>query len=115
MLKTGFSLIELVVVVLILSVLASITIPRISESSSGAKQAKCDSNVENLIKTLELRAAKHDGDYPADQTEFDSEILNNTTYFPHGAPTCPYSTVYTYVDSTKTVTRHDHSSGGGAK
>lgn len=110
--KKAFSLIELVVVVLILSVLAGIVVPRISESAKKSKWTKCDSNVANLIKALEQRAASNDGDYPADQTEFNSEILNNTTYFPHGVPTCPFSTAYVYNATTKTVTSHNHSSGG---
>lgn len=109
--QRAFSLIELVVVVLILSVLATIVIPRITASSLDAKDAKCDSNVTNLIKALELRAIATEGDYPADQTEFNSEVLNSTTYFPHGAPTCPYGTAYTYETTNKTITSHNHSGG----
>ena len=99
---------ELLLVVLILAILASIVVPRITESSADAKQAKCDSNVANLIRALEQRAISNEGDYPADQTEFNSEILNSTTYFPHGAPTCPYSTSYTYNAITKSVAYHTH-------
>lgn len=106
--KRGFTLIEMLLVVLILGVLASIVIPRIAESTAGAKTAKCDSNIANLIRALELRATKNDGDYPADQTEFESEILNDTTYFPHGSPVCPYGTTYTYNAGLSTVTAHSH-------
>jgi prepilin-type N-terminal cleavage/methylation domain-containing protein len=102
--RDAFSLVELVVVVLILAVLATIVVPRITESAQGAKDAKCQSNVANLIRALELRAANNDGDYPANQSEFNSEVLNNTTYFPHGAPTCPNSGTYTYDDVNETVT-----------
>lgn len=102
--KKAFSLIELVVVVLILAVLATIVVPRITESADGAKDAKCQTNVSNLIRAMELRAANNDGDYSADQTEFNSEVLNSTTYFPHGAPSCPNSGTYTYNSTTKTVT-----------
>ena len=49
---------ELLLVVLILAVLASIVIPRIAESSGDAKQAKCDSNVANLIRAVEQRAKR---------------------------------------------------------
>ncbi len=102
--RKAFSLIELVVVVLILAVLATIVVPRITESADGAKDAKCQTNVANLIRALELRAANNSGDYPADQTEFNAEVLNSTTYFPHGTPTCPNSGTYTYNATTKTVT-----------
>ncbi|MFC1762526.1 prepilin-type N-terminal cleavage/methylation domain-containing protein [Planctomycetota bacterium] len=107
--KNAFTLIELLLVVLILGVLATIIIPRISQSTAGANSAACDTNVANLIRALEMRATANDGDYPASQTEFNSEILNDTaTYFPHGAPTCPYSTTYTYDPTDKTVTYHSH-------
>ena len=104
----GFTLIELLLVVLILAVLATLVIPRISESSAGAKSAKCDSNVTNLIRSLEIYGMKNDGSYPADQSAFNSSILNSTAYFPHGTPTCPYSTTYTYNASLKSVGFHSH-------
>lgn len=101
--RDAFSLVELVVVVLILAVLATIVVPRITESADSAKDAKCQSNVANLIRAVELYAANHDGTYPADQSAFNSTILNSTTYFPHGAPTCPNSGTYTYDDVNDTV------------
>lgn len=104
MARKGFTLIEVLLVVLVLAVLAAIVVPRIAESTASAKDASCDSNVANLIRALELRAVKNDGDYPADQTEFEAEILNNTTYFPHGTATCPYSGTYTYNAVLNTVT-----------
>ena len=107
-LRKAFTLIELLLVVLILAVLASVVVPRITESAAEAKQSSCDANVANLIRAIELRATKNDGDYPADQTEFNAEILNNTTYFPHGAPTCPHATAYTYNSVLKTVAFHTH-------
>ena len=106
--EKGFSLVEVLLVVLILAVLASIIVPRIAESTAASKQAKCDANVANLIRAIELRAVKNDGDYSADQTEFASEVLNNTTHFPHGAPTCPYGTTYAYDATLKTVAYHSH-------
>ncbi len=106
--EKGFTLVEVLLVVLILAVLASIVVPRIAESTAGSKQAKCDANVANLIRAIEMRAVKNDGDYSADQTEFASEVLNSTTYFPHGAPTCPYGTTYAYNATLKTVANHSH-------
>ena len=106
--QKAFSLMELLLVVLILAILASVVVPRITESSADAKQAKCDSNVSNLIRALEQRAITNDGDYPADQTEFNSEILNNTDYFPHGVATCPYGDSYVYDATNKTIAYHSH-------
>ncbi len=106
--QKAFTLIELLLVVLILGVLATIVIPRVTQSAGDAKRAKCDTNAANLIRALELRAAENDGDYPADQTEFDLEVLNNDTYFPHGAPVCPHASSYVYEATNKTVTVHAH-------
>ena len=106
--KKGFTLIEVLLVVLILAVLASIVIPRIAESAGDAKSAKCDANRSNLISALERYAMDNDGTFPADQAAFNSAVLNSTTYFPHGAPTCPYSTAYTYNATLDTVTAHSH-------
>ena len=108
MTKRAFTLIELLLVVLILGVLATIVVPRITQSSAYAKQAKCDTNVANLIRALEMRATNNDGDYPANQTEFNGEILNSTTYFPHGSPVCPYNASYSYDPNDKTVSYHTH-------
>lgn len=106
--EKGFTLVEVLLVVLILAVLASIIVPRIAESTAGSKQAKCDAHVANLIRAIEMRSVRNDGDYSADQTEFASEVLNNTTYFPNGAPTCPYGTPYAYNATLKTVAYHSH-------
>jgi general secretion pathway protein G len=106
--RKGFTLIEVLLVVLILAVLASIVVPRIAESTADAKKAKCAVNIANLICALELYAVDNDGAYPADQDAFDSLILNSTTYFPHGTPTCPYEDSYVYNATLKTVTAHSH-------
>lgn len=108
--KKGFTLIEVLVVVIILGVLATIVIPKIASSTGDAKDAKCVANWAMLIRALELYGANNDGSYPANQIDFDSDILNEATYFPHGAPTCPYTTAYTFVETAgeETVTAHSH-------
>lgn len=106
--KKGFTLIEVLLVVLILAVLASIVIPRIAESAGDAKKAKCDVNTANLISALERYCIKNSGAYPAADADFQSDILNSTTYFPHGAPVCPFSVAYVFVPATDTITFHSH-------
>ena len=108
--RKGFTLVELLLVVLIIAVLASIVVPRMSGAAAEAKNAKCDANWANLVRALELYAANNDGAYPADQTAFDSAILNSDTYFPHGAPVCPHGSAYVYVSTSgqETVTAHSH-------
>ena len=109
MARKGFTLVELLLVVLILAVLASIVIPRIASSAKDANVAKCDANRANLISAIERYAVENQGTYPANQAAFDADI-RNTTNFPHGLPTCPWGTAYTYTgDATGgTVTAHSH-------
>lgn len=104
----GFTLVEVLLVVLILGVLASIVMPRIAESAGSAKVTECNANRANLISAIERYALNNDGAFPADQTAFDADVLNSTAYFPHGSPTCPYATAYSYDNGTDTVTAHSH-------
>ncbi len=107
--KKAFSLIEVLLVVLILAVLASIVIPRVAESAGEAKSAKCDSNRANLISALERYALDNDGKFPVTQGDFNSGIYSDKTYFPHGLPICPYlNTPYLYDEILFTVTAHIH-------
>jgi len=111
--RKGFTLVELLLVVLILSILASIVVPRLTGAAAEAKNSKCDANWANLIRALELYAVYNDGAYPGSQNDFDTEILNSLTYFPHGLPVCPYgeqTNPYEYISTLgqETVTQHIH-------
>ncbi len=109
--RKGFTLIELLLVVLIIAVLASIVVPRMAGAAAEAKDSKDDANWANLIRALELYAANNSGSYPASQALFNSAILNSTTYFPHGAPVCPYGNSYVYVSTSGQETVTQHTSG----
>ncbi len=106
--KKAFSLIEVLLVVLILAVLASIVIPRVAESAGEAKAAKCDSNRVNLISALERYALDNDGKFPVNGFMFNTQIRTNKTYFPHGSPRCPYGNIYGYNIILKTILQHSH-------
>lgn len=113
MARKGFTLVELLLVVLILSILATIVVPRLTGAAAEAKNSKCDANWANLIRALELYAVYNDGAYPGSQNDFDTAILNSDTYFPHGKPVCPYgeqTNPYVYISTPgqETVTQHIH-------
>jgi prepilin-type N-terminal cleavage/methylation domain-containing protein len=110
--RKGFTLVEVLLVVVIIAVLASIVIPRIAESAKNANVAKCDANRANLISAIERYAINNKGTYP----DVIGKVLN-TTYFPHGLPICPYSTddgvasfpyVYSGDAAGGTITAHSH-------
>ncbi len=82
--KAGVTLIELLIVVLLLAVLATIAIPRISQSAQNAKFNACITTIEVINSIIEMYNADN-GSYPATLTV----ITQDTTFFPEGEPTCP--------------------------
>jgi len=101
--KKGVTLIELLIVVLILGALSAIAIPRISQSASNAKSKTCDTNVDVINSAIEMYNADT-GAYPTTL----AAVTGSSTYFPDGAPTCPFSTAYVMNATTKRVATHSH-------
>ena len=82
--RGGFTLVELMIVVLILGALAAIAIPRIMGGAAKAKKNGCHTNIDSLNVQLELYNANNSG-YPATL-----DVLTALTdYFPDGVPKCP--------------------------
>jgi len=106
--KRGFTLVELLLVVVILGLLAAVAIPRLAHSGGDAKKNSCKANIALINSQLELWAVNHDGTYPADGTAFKASILENKDLFPDGSPGCPYATAYTYDPAAKRVEPHTH-------
>ena len=98
----GFTLVELLIVVLILGALASIAIPRITASAYNAKENACASNIDIMNSQIELWAVDHDGSYPADL----DTITGDPAYFPDGDPECPLGGTYTLGANNRVVCDH---------
>ena len=105
--RKGFTLVEVLLVVVIIAVLASIVIPRIAASAEEANQAKCDANIAALINAIERYALDNKGTYPTAIGD-----IRNSTNFPHGLPTCPWTVDYAYsgdaTGGTITTSTHVH-------
>jgi len=82
--RSGFTLVELMIVVLILGALAAIAIPRIMGGAQAARANSCHTNIDLLNSQLELYMA-NEGNYPATL----AVMTADTDYFPDGAPVCP--------------------------
>ncbi len=97
--RKGFTLVELLIVVLILGALAAIAIPRITASAYSAKEKSDATNIDIMNSQIELYAALNDGTYPANL----AAITGDDDYFPDGEPVCPLGGDYT-MGSDKRVT-----------
>ena len=101
--RKGFTLVELVIVVLIIAALAAIALPRISTSAATAKTSACNTNVQVINTQIELYKA-NGGNWPSALTD----VTGSTDYFPDGPPACPYGTAYTMDATTHRVAKHTH-------
>ena len=61
--RQAFSLVELVVVVTIIGILASIAVPRMTNASAGVNEAALKATLTNVRKTIDVYYAEH-GKYP---------------------------------------------------
>ena len=63
-LHRGFTLVELLIVVIILAILAAIVVPQFSSSTVDAQEAALDANLNGLRSAIELYKVQHSGKYP---------------------------------------------------
>jgi general secretion pathway protein G len=92
---------ELLIVVLILTTLAAISVPRLSHSATLDKQARCNSNIELLHSAVKLYSMEK-GKFP-DTLE---EVINNREFFPAGVPKCPLGGTYILKSDHTVICTH---------
>lgn len=81
--KKGFTLVEILIVVVILGILAAIVIPQFSQASTDSKVSSLKSNLQTIRSQIALYKIQHNDETPAlatfeaQMTEF-SDIDGNT-------------------------------------
>ena len=78
--KRGFTLVEILIVVIILGILAAIVIPQFTNASNDARQNSIASTLQTLRSQIELYKIQH-ADTPPPAASFWTQMLNasNTT------------------------------------
>ena len=66
----GFTLVEILIVVVILGILAAIVIPQFTNASETAKASSLISQLQTIRSQLELYQVQHNGDYPDLSTDW---------------------------------------------
>ena len=81
----GFTLVEILAVVVILGILASVVVPRVLASSATAKTNACYQN-KAVINTAVEKYYFETGTWPLDDL---TDVGADMNYFPEGIPVCP--------------------------
>ena len=102
--QKGFTLVELMVVVVIIGILAAIAVPIYRNVQTNATENACRANIRTLEGVLEVWKADNNlGTYPEEL-----DVLVNDGYIKE-VPKCPLNGIdYTYDDGNGTVTCNDH-------
>ncbi|MFH1362009.1 MAG: prepilin-type N-terminal cleavage/methylation domain-containing protein [bacterium] len=103
--RKGFTLIEVMIVVVILGILAAIAIPRYIQTSNDAKIKACRANIASINTQWETKYIST-GAYGTL-----AALTADTDYFPDGAPTCPFGTAYADADGDSRVDTAAHPAG----
>jgi len=62
--RAGFTLVEILIVVVILGILAAIVIPQFTNASEDAKASSLFTQLQTIRSQLELYQVQHNGNYP---------------------------------------------------
>lgn len=92
--RKGFTLVEILIVVVILGILAAIVIPQFSNASEEAKTSSLASNLQSLRSQIELYKIK-EGAYPATL-----QALEDDGYMRDVPAKDPFNVTWTYDDVT---------------
>jgi type II secretory pathway pseudopilin PulG len=90
---TGFSLLELLVVITFMGLVAAVVIPRMCEGSTGTSDAGLNADLAILRNALDMYACEHSGTYPA-TASFEAQITQYTDA--SGAPNPTRTATYVF-------------------
>ena len=77
--KSGFTLVEILIVVVILGILAAIVIPQFTEASTEAKTSSLCTDLQTMRSQIELYKVQHNDDLPGAGTASFEESMTQKT------------------------------------
>lgn len=77
--KSGFTLVEILIVVVIMAILAAAVVPQFSDSASDAKASNSKFNLHSLRSQIETYRAQHYGVAPTVDSSHPTELLYKLT------------------------------------
>ncbi len=89
---TGFTLVELMIVIAIIAILASILIPSYTRARAMSQLTGCKANLKNIATALEAYSVDNEGHYPDDIGLIAPNYMKTM-------PICPSATADTYSNS----------------
>lgn len=108
--RQGFSLLELMSVIIIIGIIATLIIYRIAPSTDLAKTQSCAHNRSEINSAVE-RWYVEKNTWPADNL---ADLAADPNYFPNGIPTCPVTGAAYSLDAvTKRVDGHTSNAAPG--
>jgi type IV pilus assembly protein PilA len=106
--QEGFTLIELMVVILIIGILVAIAVPVFFSARSSAEQGACQDNLRTIDSAIMQYSAANNGSYPANVAALVPNYLREAPECPAAAAAytlsattppravCPHATPHTY-------------------
>jgi general secretion pathway protein G len=80
--KSGFTLVEILIVVVILGILAAVVIPQFTEASTEAKTSSLCTDLQTMRSQIELYKVQHNDNLPGSGTAvFEDALLGKTNIY----------------------------------
>lgn len=111
--EQGFTLVELLVVVIIIGILAAIAIPAFLRQRENAWGAQVQSDIKNAITAAESWAVEHNGEYTGLEAAVSTDGVPSANWSNAGLTGTPDVTLTATVGATTLTIVGDHLSRGG--